>query len=162
MNILWDDSVYPFIEISEVIKPPHRISDSFIEAVKMMIDKSFPANLRKDDGTKILIIEKDTAIMSDRFFAHVDQVSRQLFDLSSIQERFCGQFLPSNSTNKYLRSKIVFDVSLILIHFVIYKRLYWIRTLSLSMLAQLFYLSLFSSQHQLLSIIDSFIIVKKD
>ncbi|CAF2830348.1 unnamed protein product [Rotaria sp. Silwood2] len=88
MDILWDDSVYPFIEISEVVKSPYRVSDNFIEAVKNVIEKKFPSNLRKHDGTKILIIEKDTAVMGDLFFAHVDQVSRQLFDLSSIQEKF--------------------------------------------------------------------------
>jgi hypothetical protein len=88
MDILWDDSVYPYMEICEVVKSPYRVSDKFIEAVKSVIDKRFPSNLRKDDGTKILIIEKDTAIMGDLFFAHVDRVSRQLFDISSIQEKF--------------------------------------------------------------------------
>lgn len=88
MNILWHDDVYPFIEISEVMKPPYRLSDNFIEAVKNVIDKLFPSNLRKIDGTKILTIEKDTAIMGDLFFGHVDCISRKLFDLSPIQKMF--------------------------------------------------------------------------
>lgn len=88
MRILWDDSVYPFLEVSEVAKAPYRVSDSFIDAVKNLIEKLFPFNLRKTDGTKILIIEKDTALMGDEFFGHVDHVSRRLFDISSIQEKF--------------------------------------------------------------------------
>jgi hypothetical protein len=52
MNILWDDAVYPFLEISEIAKPPYRVSDSFVEAVKSVIDKLFPPSLRKNDGTK--------------------------------------------------------------------------------------------------------------
>ena len=48
----------------------------------------FPVNLQKDDGIKILIIEKNTAIMGDTFFAHVDTMSRRLFDLSQIEEKF--------------------------------------------------------------------------
>jgi len=88
MDILWDDDVYPFIEISEVVKSPYHVSNDFIEAVKKVIDKRYPPHLRKDDGTKILIIEKSTAIMGDSFFGHVDYVSRQLFDLSPIQEKF--------------------------------------------------------------------------
>lgn len=87
MNILWHDDVYPFIEISEVVKPPYCVSDKFVEAVKSVIDKIFPSSLRKADGTKILIIEKNTAIMGDLFFGHVDNISRQLFDLSRIQEK---------------------------------------------------------------------------
>ncbi|CAF3915853.1 unnamed protein product [Rotaria sp. Silwood1] len=102
MNILWDDTVYPFIEISEVANAPYRVSDSFIEAVKNVIDKLFPPNLCKNDGTKILIIEKDTAIMGDLFFAHVDQVSRKLFDLSSIQEKFNSAPMPSHLLTKYI------------------------------------------------------------
>jgi hypothetical protein len=101
MNILWDDSVYPFIEISEVIKPPYRVSDSFIEAAKVAIEKLFPSNLCKNDGTKILIIEKDTSIMGDLFFAHVDNVSRRLFDLSSIQQKFNPSPLTSHLLIKY-------------------------------------------------------------
>ncbi|CAF1524197.1 unnamed protein product [Adineta steineri] len=88
MDILWDDDVYALIEISEVVKPPYRVSDAFIEAVKKAIDKRFPENLCKDDGTKILVIEKNTAMMGDLFFGHADDVSRQLFDLSSIQDKF--------------------------------------------------------------------------
>ncbi|CAF4066585.1 unnamed protein product [Rotaria sp. Silwood2] len=96
MNILWDDSVYPFIEISEVVKSPYRVSDSFIDAVKVVIEKLFPSNLRKSDGTKILIIEKDTSMMGDLFFAHVDNVSRRLFNISSIQETFNSSPLTSH------------------------------------------------------------------
>ncbi|UJR18400.1 hypothetical protein I4U23_005304 [Adineta vaga] len=97
MDILWDDDVYPFIEISEVVKTPYLISNYFIEAVNKVIDKRFPPYLRKDDGTKILIIEKSTAIMGDLFFGHVDYVSRQLFDLSSIQEKFITSPVASRS-----------------------------------------------------------------
>jgi len=88
MDILWTDEVYPFINIQDVIKPPYHVSDNFIQAVKNTIDNLFPTNLRKGDGTKILIIEKETAIMGDLFFAHVDCVSRRLFDLSVIHEKF--------------------------------------------------------------------------
>jgi hypothetical protein len=102
MNILWHDDVYPFIEISQVVKPPYCVSDNFIEAVKNVIDKLYPSNLRKPDGTKVLIIEKDTAMMGDLFFAHVDQVSRQLFDLSSIQEKIKFSSLSSHLSTKYL------------------------------------------------------------
>jgi hypothetical protein len=101
MNILWDDSVYPFIEISEVVKSPYRVSDSFIEAVKIAIENLFPSNLRKNDGTKILIIEKDTSMMGDLFFGHVDNVSRRLFDLSSIQEKFNSSPITSHLLIKY-------------------------------------------------------------
>ncbi|CAF1170848.1 unnamed protein product [Rotaria magnacalcarata] len=100
MDILWDDSVYPFIEILEVVKSPYRVSENFIEAVKNVIENKFPSNLRKHDGTKIPIIEKDTAFMGDLFFAHVDQVSRQLFDLSSIQEKFNSSPLTYNLSTK--------------------------------------------------------------
>jgi hypothetical protein len=108
MNILWDDSVYPFIEISEVVKPPYRVSDNFIESVKDVINKTFPPNLCKHDGTKILVIEKDTAVMGDLFFAHVDQVSRQLFDLSPIQEKFTSSPLTSHLSIKYSTHIIFF------------------------------------------------------
>ncbi|CAF4315011.1 unnamed protein product, partial [Rotaria sp. Silwood2] len=101
MDILWDDDVYPFIEISEVMKSPYRVSNAFVEAVNKVIDKRFPAHLRKDDGTKILIIEKSTAMMGDLFFGHVDYVSRQLFDLSSIQEKFNTSPVVSRSLKKY-------------------------------------------------------------
>ncbi len=100
MNILWDDAVYPFIEISEVMKSPYRVSDTFIEAVKNVINKLFPPSLRKDDGTKTLIIEKDTAIMGDHFFGHIDQVSRRLFDLSPIQDKFTSSPMISRSLKK--------------------------------------------------------------
>jgi len=103
MDILWDDSVYPLLEISEVVKPPYRVSEKFIEAVKNVIDKQFPPTLRKDDGTKILIIEKDTAIMGDLFFGHVDQVSRRLFDLSPIQDKFNSSPIMSRSLKKYVQ-----------------------------------------------------------
>ena len=103
MNILWDDEVYPFIEISEVVKSPYRVSDAFIEAVKNVIDKLFPPNLRKEDGTKVLIIEKDTAIMGDLFFGHVDQVSRRLFDLSPIQDKYNSSPIMPRSLKKYVR-----------------------------------------------------------
>ncbi|CAF0998674.1 unnamed protein product [Rotaria sordida] len=99
MNILWHDDVYPFIEISDVVKPPYRVSTHFVKAVKNVIDKVFPSSLRKTDGTKILIIEKDTAIMGDLFFSHVDYISRQLFDLSPIQEKFN----PSPITSRFLK-----------------------------------------------------------
>ncbi|CAM4841639.1 unnamed protein product, partial [Rotaria magnacalcarata] len=102
MNILWHDDVYPFIEISEVIKPPYCVSGNFIEAVKNVIDKVFSPNLRKSDGTKILIIEKDTAIMGDLFFGHVDYVSRQLFDISTIHDKFN----PSTITPRLLKSTL--------------------------------------------------------
>lgn len=88
MRILWDDSVYPFLEVSEVVKAPYRVSDAFIDSVKNLIEQLFPSDLRKTDGTKILVIEKDTALMGDAFFGHVDKVSRRLFDISSIQEKF--------------------------------------------------------------------------
>jgi len=101
MNILWHDDVYPFIEISEVVKAPYLVSDFFIEAVKNVIEELFPENLRKNDGTKVLIIEKDTAIMGDLFFGHVDYVSRRLFDLSSIQEKFNSSPVASRSLKKY-------------------------------------------------------------
>ncbi|CAF1387240.1 unnamed protein product, partial [Adineta steineri] len=94
MNILWHDDVYQFIEISETVELPYRVSDSFIEAVKNVMDQMFPSNLRKEDGTKILVIEKDTALMGDIFFGHVDYVSRQLFDLSSILEKFNTSPIP--------------------------------------------------------------------
>jgi hypothetical protein len=87
--------VYPFVEVSETVKPPYRVSDRFVEAVKEIIENRFPPSLRKDDGTKILIIEKDTAIMGDLFFGHVDNVSRKLFDLSSIQQKYHS---PSSSS----------------------------------------------------------------
>ena len=108
MNILWDDDVYPFIEISEVVKAPYRVSDNFIGAVKNVIDKLFPPGLRKSDGTKILIIEKDTAIMGDSFFAHADQVSRQLFDLSPIEKRFNSSSISSHPSAMYLECLFVF------------------------------------------------------
>jgi len=69
--------------------------------VKNVIDKLFPPSWRKSDGTKILITEKDTAIMGDLFFIHVDQISRQLFDLSSIQEKFSLSSLSSYLSTKY-------------------------------------------------------------
>lgn len=90
MSILWDDDVYPYIEISDVIKPPYRVSDCFVSAVNKVIEKLFPKSSCKADGTKILIIEKETAIMGDLFFEHVDNISRRLFDLSPIQEKFCS------------------------------------------------------------------------
>lgn len=102
MDIMWDDDVYRYIEISEVVEQPYRVSNNFIEAVKKVIDKKFPSNLRKVDGTKILIIEKDTAIMGDLFFGHVDQVSRQLFDLSPIQKTFDLPLLTYHSSKKYV------------------------------------------------------------
>jgi hypothetical protein len=80
--------VYPFIEISEVVKQPYRVSNGFIEAAKKLIDKLYPPSGLKPDGTKILIIEKQTAIMGDLFFGHVDDVSRRLFDLTPIHDRF--------------------------------------------------------------------------
>ncbi|CAF1359232.1 unnamed protein product [Adineta steineri] len=104
MNILWHDDVYQFIEISETVEPPYRVSDSFIEAVKNVMDQMFPSNLRKDDGTKILVIEKDTALMGDLFFGHVDYVSRQLFDLSSIQEKFNTSPIPCRVLKRGTRS----------------------------------------------------------
>ncbi|UJR34580.1 hypothetical protein I4U23_027356 [Adineta vaga] len=99
MDILWDDDVYPLIEISEIVKSPYRVSDDFIDAVKKVIEKRFPVNLRTDDGTKIVVIEKSTAIMGDLFFGHVDYVSRQLFDLSSIQEKFSASPIVSRLQN---------------------------------------------------------------
>lgn len=103
MHILWDDDVYPYIEISEVIQAPYRVSDSFIQAVTTVIDKLFPACLRKEDGTKILIIEKDTAIMGDLFFGHVDYVSRQLFDISSVQNNLNPSPISSRLLKKYAK-----------------------------------------------------------
>ena len=100
MEILWHDDVYSFIEISDVMKAPYRISDNFIEAVKNVIGKLFSPHLRKTDGTKILAIEKDTAIMDDLFFGHVDCVSRKLFDLSPIQEIFNPLLKISRSLKK--------------------------------------------------------------
>lgn len=101
MEILWDDTVYPYIEISEVVKPPHRVSEDFIDAVKEVIGTMFPKNLQKDDGTKILIIKKHTAVMGDKFFAHVDTTSRRLFDLSHIEEKFLSSPTMSRSSAKY-------------------------------------------------------------
>jgi hypothetical protein len=115
MNILWDDSVYSLIEISEVVKPPYQVSNSFIEAVKSVIEKSFPSNLWKDDGTKILIIEKDTSMMGDLFFAHVDGVSRRLFDLSPIQEKFNQSPITSHlliKYHKYILFLFIFFISI--------------------------------------------------
>ena len=100
LGILWHDDVYPFVEISEVVKQPYRVSNGFIEAAKNLIDKLYPSIKRKPDGTKILIIEKETAIMGDLFFAHVDNVSRRLFDLSPIHERFSSPALASYSSKK--------------------------------------------------------------
>ena len=88
MNILWDDSVYPLIKVSQTAKSPFELSEAFITAVKSTIEKRFPTQLVKNDGSKTLVIEKDTAIMGDVFFAHVDSVSRRLFDLTAIETRF--------------------------------------------------------------------------
>lgn len=101
MQILWDDSVYPFVEVSEVAKAPYRVSNSFIDSVKNLIEKLFPPELRKSDGTKILVIEKETALMGDAFFAHVDHVSRRLFDISLIQEKFNVSPAASTRLMKY-------------------------------------------------------------
>ena len=100
MDILWDDSVYPSTEISEVVKSPYRASDDFIEAVKSVIEKRFLPNLRKHDGTKILIIDRDTDVLGDTFFVSVDQVSGQLFDLSSIHEKFNYSLFTSRLSTK--------------------------------------------------------------
>lgn len=100
MEILWDDRVYPYIEISEVVKPPYRVSEKFIQAVRQVIDTMFPTDLQKDDGTKIMIIEKHTAIMGDKFFVHVDNTSRRLFDLSQIEEKFMSSPTMSRSSTK--------------------------------------------------------------
>ncbi|CAF3737244.1 unnamed protein product [Rotaria socialis] len=125
MNILWHDDVYPFIEISEVMKPPYCISDNFIEAVKTVIDKLFPPNLCKTDGTKILIIEKDTAIMGDLFFGHVDCISRKLFDLSQIQETFNSSLkiprLLKNAPESYDSDQLIYkDASMIILSKLIF------------------------------------------
>lgn len=109
MNILWHDDVYPFIEISEVVKAPYCVSDNFIKAVKNLVDKLFPSDFRKLDGTKILIIEKDTAVMGDLIFAHVDHVSRQLFDLSPIQQKFNLSPVPSHLSTKYSKCTLAFN-----------------------------------------------------
>ncbi|CAF1418087.1 unnamed protein product [Adineta steineri] len=121
MKILWDDDVYALIEVSEVVKPPYRVSQNFIEAVKKAIDKQFPANLCKDDGTKILVIEKDTAKMGDIFFGYADNVSRQLFDLSSIQEKFntspgASRLLKTSDTKeKQVPESIVYGDALVIV-----------------------------------------------
>ena len=44
MDILWDDDVYPFIEISQVVKSPYHVSNGFIEAVNKVIEKRLPYN----------------------------------------------------------------------------------------------------------------------
>lgn len=100
MNIMWHDDVYPYIEISEVMKAPYMVSKMFIEAVKSVISKLYPSNLRKPDGTLILVIEKDTAMMGDLFFDHVDHISRKIFDLSSIYEKFNCSPIRSRSMKK--------------------------------------------------------------
>jgi len=162
MNILWDDSVYPFIEISEVVKPPYRVSDFFIEAVKSVIKKLFPSNLSKDDGTKILIIEKDTAIMGDLFFGHVDSVSRRLFDLSPIQEKFSSSPMASCLPTKYKEALFSFYMSFISIEIIIDKKLVKMKSSFMLMLPLLFNLNLSFSQHQHLHVIDNFTIKSVD
>jgi hypothetical protein len=163
MDILWDDAVYPFIEISDVVQPPYRVSNEFIEAVKDVIDRRFPRNLRKEDGTKILVIEKDTAIMGDLFFDHVDQVSRQLFDLSPIQEKFYSPPVASGSLKKYFKNVISFVfMSSISLEIRTYKNLLKMQSWFMVMPLLLFNLNIFFSQHQHLHFIDNFIIAKVD
>jgi hypothetical protein len=124
MNILWDDAVYPHIEVAEVVNSPYRVSNTFIEAVKNVINKQFPPSLCKDDGTKILVIEKDTAIMGDLFFGHVDGVSRRLFDLSSIQDKLNSLSTMSRSLKKYVRYiRVPFSIIFFSIGIITYKKL---------------------------------------
>jgi hypothetical protein len=162
MNILWDDAVYPFLEISEIAKPPYRVSDSFVEAVKSVIDKLFPPSLRKNDGTKILIIEKQTAVMGDLFFGHVDQVSRQLFDLSPIHEKFNSSLITSHLLTKYLGSILFFSIFFILIEIAVHKKMLKITVPYMMTSPSLFYPNLSFSQHQHSITIDNFIIENID
>ena len=67
MDILWDDDVYPLIEVSQVIKSPYRVSDAFIEAVKRVIEQRFPPNLRTVDGTKLSLLRKEQLLWGTYF-----------------------------------------------------------------------------------------------
>ncbi|UJR18796.1 hypothetical protein I4U23_005702 [Adineta vaga] len=106
MDILWDDDVYPFIEISEVVKTPYLVSNCFIEAVNKVIEQRYPAHLRKDDGTKILIIEKSTAIMGDLFFGH--KSSLHLHSDDDGQKKHDGHALVYNDASTIISSKFIF------------------------------------------------------
>ena len=123
-----------------------------------------PSTLSKDDSTKILTIKKGTAIVGGLFFGHVDCVSRRLFDLSPIQEKFNSPPITSRPFKKVSKKihALSFSLSFISTEIIEDKKLLEIKTWFMLLSCWLVSPNLSFSQHQHIHNIVNFIMIKID